>query len=176
MVGFFLPSEVHSVQTNTVSPGYPVMVEKASEQLIPSEQVNSLHNIPSPPLPKPLTYFILISTTLLWICALGVVIKILRKEQWSLKNALEEEANLPVGTPPIASGVMPVMVASASRLIALVGTIILGTFFIAIGYYVLWQLCNGQSIQDALNAWSYFLLGTTLFLPYGINKASSIFK
>ncbi|WP_052210252.1 hypothetical protein [Dickeya fangzhongdai] len=189
MVGLVLHALVQAAETNTASPLPPAAISlppmsnpasasgiAVSGQLLPPAQVNPLPYIAVSPLPKTLTYLILAGITLIWVCALGVVTKILRKDQWSLKNALEEEVELPAGTPPPASGIMPLMVASTSRLIALIGTIILGTFFLAIGYYVVWQLCNGQPIQDALDAWSYFLAGTTLFLPYGFNKASSLFK
>lgn len=139
-------------------------------------QINTLSHIAVTPLPRSLTYLIMISMTLAWTCAFGLVSKALHKGQWSLGRALEEEVDLPTGTPPPATGVMPLMIASSSRLIALLGTIIIGTFFIAIGYYVVWQLCNGQPIQDALNAWRYFMVGATLFIPYSFNKISSTFK
>jgi hypothetical protein len=132
--------------------------------------------LPATPLPKGLTWAIIIGTTLVWGFLSKVVINTLRRQGFSLKDALMEEATLPAGTPPPAAGALPPMVSSSSRLIALFGTILLGTFFVAIGYVVIWQLCNGQSIQNATSAWAYFAGGATLFLPYGINKAASVLQ
>ena len=129
-----------------------------------------------PGLPSGLTIALLAGVTLFWLTALIGLIRSLREGGWKLTQALMEEAALPEGTPPPAAGAVPPMVPSVSRLIAMVGTIVLGSFFLAIGYYVLWQLCNGQSIEAAQGAWSYFAGGATLFLPYGVNKLSSVFK
>ncbi|MEN3809736.1 hypothetical protein ABD440_04755 [Chromobacterium piscinae] len=127
-------------------------------------------------LPQWLTITLLAGVTLFWLTALIGVVRGLRAGGWRLSHALMEEAALPEGTPPPAAGAMPPMAPSVSRLIAMVGTIVLGSFFLAIGYYVLWQLCNGQSIEAAQGTWSYFAGGATLFLPYGVNKLSSVFK
>jgi hypothetical protein len=127
-----------------------------------------------PAMPRTLIYLILIGITVTLWFGLLVLLKTLSKQGWSLKDALTEEAKLPVGAPPPAAGALPPMVPSSSRLIALIGTVLQSTFFIAIGYYVIWQLCNGQSIQEATNAWTFFAGGATLFLPYGINKATSV--
>jgi hypothetical protein len=105
-----------------------------------------------------------------------IAIKALRAQQWKLALALSEEAKLPDNTPPPAAGQDPPMVPSSSRLIALFGTIILGTFFVGIGFYVVWQLCSGCDINTANAAWAFFASGATLFLPYGVNKAASVLQ
>ena len=116
----------------------------------------------------------MIGMALLLFIGLLAVIKALRAQQWSLALALSEEATLPEGTPTPAAGQLPPMVGSSSRLIALIGTIILGTFFVGIGFYVVWQLCCGHDINTANSAWAFFASGSTLFLPYGINKITSM--
>lgn len=128
------------------------------------------------PLPKPLTISILIGITLVLVFGLATVLRALRRCGWNLCDALSEEAELPDGTPPPAAGAPPPLVPSSSRVIALIGTIVLSTFFVGIGYWVIWQLCNGQPITEAQDVWSFFATGSTLFLPYGINKLSSIGK
>lgn len=128
------------------------------------------------PLPKPLTISILIGITLILVFSVATVSRALRRCGWNLCDALSEEAELPDGTPPPAAGAMPPLVPSASRIIALIGTIVLSFFFVGIGYWVIWQLCNGQPITGAQDVWSVFATGSTLFLPYGINKLSSIGK
>ncbi|WP_179401663.1 hypothetical protein [Burkholderia guangdongensis] len=105
-----------------------------------------------------------------------IVIKTLRKQNWDLGLALSEEAALPDGTPPPAAGQRPPMVPSASRLIALMGLIVFSAFFIGVGFYVVWALCNGQPIDDANKAWTFFASGAAMFLPYGANKFADAFK
>ncbi|RKP53545.1 hypothetical protein D7S86_14775 [Pararobbsia silviterrae] len=117
---------------------------------------------------------IMIGMALLLFTSLLVVLKALRTQNWNLAQALSEEAKLQDGTPTPAAGDLPPLVPSSSRLIALIGTIILATFFIGIGFYVVWQLCSGHDINTANTAWAFFASGATLFLPYGINKASSV--
>ena len=116
---------------------------------------------------------IVISMAVVMFIGLLIVIKTLRVQKWSLATALSEEASLPEGTPTPGAGQAPPMVASSSRLIALIGMIVLGTFFIAVGFYVVLQLYSGQSIDKANAAWGFFASGATLFLPYGANKLSS---
>ncbi|MBV8680387.1 MAG: hypothetical protein JO338_08070 [Aquitalea sp.] len=127
-------------------------------------------------LPDALTNTLLIGTTILILASLLLVVKTLKKQGWSLAQALAEESTLPDGSPTPAAGDLPPLIASSSRLIALIGTIVLGSFFVATGYFVLWRLCHGQSIAQANDAWSFFLAGASLYLPYGANKVASIFK
>jgi hypothetical protein len=127
-------------------------------------------------LPDWLINSILFGMTIVWVFALLMIMKALRKQDWDLSKALSEEAQLPAGTPTPAAGQLPPTLPSTSRLIALIGTVILGTFFLGVGYYVIWQLCNGQPITAANNAWAFFATGSTLFLPYGLNKVTSILK
>ncbi len=101
-------------------------------------------------------------------------IKVLRAPKRSLALALSEEATLPAGTPAPAAGQLPRMVASGSRRIALIGTVIPGTFFVGIGFYVVWQLCSGHSINMANYAWAFFVCVATMSLPDGVTKATSI--
>jgi hypothetical protein len=119
---------------------------------------------------------IVIGMAVVMFVGLLIVIKTLRVQKWSLATALSEEASLPEGTPTPAAGQSPPMVASSSRLIALIGMIVLGTFFIAIGFYVVLQLYSGQPVDKANAAWGFFASGATLFLPYGANKLSSAFQ
>jgi hypothetical protein len=119
---------------------------------------------------------IVIGMAVVMFVGLLIVIKTLRVQKWSLATALSEEASLPEGTPTPAAGQSPPMVPSSSRLIALIGMIVIGTFFIAIGFYVVLQLYSGQPIDKANAAWGFFASGATLFLPYGANKLSSAFQ
>jgi hypothetical protein len=129
------------------------------------------------PLPVALSVCIMIGMAILLFVGLLMSIKALRlNKDWSLGKALSEEAKLPDGTPPPPAGELPPLIPSSSRLIALLGTIILGTFYTGIGFYVVWQLCNGARIDAANSAWAFFVSGATLFLPYGANKAASMLQ
>lgn len=141
-----------------------------------SSSANAQTPVSAPSVPEWLTNAVLLGVTILWVLALVIIIKSLRKQNWNLGEALSEEATLPPGTPTPAAGQEPPTLPSSSRLIALIGTVLNGSFFIGIGYYVLWQLFNGQPVTAATNAWQFFLAGSTLFLPYGVNKVTSILK
>jgi hypothetical protein len=128
------------------------------------------------PLPLALTITILIGITLVLVLSLGVIIRTLHARDWNLALALSEEADLPPGTATPEAGQLPPTIPSSSRLIALIGTVIIGTFFIAIGYYLIWQICNDQPITGAKDAMTLILSGSALFLPYGVNKIASMSK
>ncbi|WP_321896684.1 nucleotidyl transferase AbiEii/AbiGii toxin family protein [Burkholderia cepacia] len=85
-------------------------------------------------------------------------------------------AKLPEGTLPPAAGQRSPMVPSASRLIALMGLIVFSAFFVGVGFYVIWVLCNHQPLDDANKAWTFFAAGAAMFLPYGANKFADAFK
>ncbi|NML35093.1 hypothetical protein [Paraburkholderia antibiotica] len=119
---------------------------------------------------------IMIAAALVLLISWMTVISALRKQNWNLGLALSEEAELPAGTPPPAAGQLPPMAPSASRLIALMGLIVFSTFFIGIGFYVIWALCNGRPLDGANDAWKFFAAGSAMFLPYGANKFADAFK
>ncbi|MBR8279061.1 hypothetical protein [Burkholderia vietnamiensis] len=119
---------------------------------------------------------ILIGIAAILVISWMVVIKTLRRQEWNLGLALSEEAKLPDGTPPPAAGQLPPMVPSASRVIALMGLIVFSAFFVGVGFYVIWALCNHQPLDDANKAWTFFASGAAMFLPYGANKFADAFK
>ncbi|AEG70622.1 hypothetical protein [Ralstonia solanacearum] len=119
---------------------------------------------------------ILVCMIVVLLLTLLLIVKALRRQNWNLAEALSEEAALPEGTPTPAAGQKPPLVASTSRLIALVGTVILGTFFTGIGFYVVWELFHAKSVDAASGAWTFFLSGAVLFTPYGTNKIAKIFQ
>jgi hypothetical protein len=119
---------------------------------------------------------IMIAVAVVLLIGWMTAINALRKQDWSLGLALSEEATLPAGAPPPAAGQLPPMVPSASRLIALMGLIVFSAFFIGVGFYAIWAMCNNQSLDGANNAWKFFAAGSAMFLPYGANKFSDAFK
>ncbi|MHA6887380.1 hypothetical protein [Ralstonia pseudosolanacearum] len=127
-------------------------------------------------LPEGLAAAILVCMIVVLLLTLLLLVKALRRQNWNLAEALSEEAALPEGTPTPAAGQKPPLVASTSRLIALVGTVILCTFFTGIGFYVVWELFHAKSMDAANSAWTFFLSGAVLFAPYGTNKIAKIFQ
>ncbi len=123
-----------------------------------------------------LFYLVIAVITIVWMVGIARVLQWLRKDDWNLAQAVSEEANLPDGTPTPAAGQLPPLVASTSRLIALLGAVIMSAFFIGLGYWVIWALFNGQSIEPANRTLTFFLSGTVLFTPYAANKVASIFQ
>ena len=118
----------------------------------------------------------MIGIALILVISWMIVIKTLRRQNWDLALALSEEAKLPPDTPPPAAGERPPMIPSASRLIALMGLIVFSAFFIGVGFYVIWALCRGHSLDTADKAWTFFASGAAMFLPYGANKFADAFK
>ncbi|OLF53675.1 hypothetical protein [Pseudomonas chlororaphis] len=64
---------------------------------------------------------------------------------------------------------------SSSRLGSAVGTFVLATMALGVGYYMLWALFTQQSV-DLSSIGTYFLSGSALFAPYAFNQLSSMFK
>ena len=108
---------------------------------------------------------------------LGLAFLLVRKalissSWWSLADALSEEAGnqgvLPVGQ-------RPEMVASSSRLIALLGLLVLLALFLGVGYSILWALYTGNSLPNISDLTSFFLSGLALFSPYAFNQVKEAF-
>lgn len=119
---------------------------------------------------------ILIGIAVFLMVSWMIVIMTLRRQTWNLGLALSEEAKLPEGAPPPVAGQLPPMVPSVSRLIALMGLTLFSAFFIGIGIYVIWALCNHQPLDDASKAWTLFASGAAMFLPYTVNKFADALK
>ncbi len=104
--------------------------------------------------------------------------------QWSLANALSEEADLPFkdaqGNIVTNNGqvvLAPVLVASSSRLIALYGMFAILLLYLGVGAFVLYDIGTGQPLPKDLDKVQTFLIGgLTLFAPYIVNKFASVFQ
>lgn len=105
----------------------------------------------------------------------------LLKSTWSLADALSEEATVTpkgqTGTPPVSAGtpmVISEMRASSSRLIALLGAIVIVFVFLGFGALALYKYATGQGIPDVDNVLKFVAGGAALFTPYAVNKLSSL--
>ena len=104
--------------------------------------------------------------------------------KWSLADALSEESDLPIldanGAPTIGPDgkviTAPRLVASTSRLIALMGLIGILMLYLAFGAIVIYYFGMGQGIPKGLaDVQNYLLAGLTLFAPYVVNKFAGVF-
>ena len=148
---------------------------------------------------KNVTDFLVIKDVVFWLIIafvtlfLLVTLKIIRRSlaegNWRMSEAISElEAPATAAAAPgdpaaeaaqgvTATPVKPVMVASSSRLIALIGGIILAAMYLGTGYYMLFAvfyLPEDVKRIDEIN--QFFVMGMTLFSPYAVNKLSNMFK
>lgn len=115
-----------------------------------------------------------------------------------MADALSEDVDLPVinevtvtagGTTTVTKSPLydaagkpvlaPVMKASSSRLIALMGTIVILFMFIGFGVLILLdfgkngKISNSGSVSEIIK---FLVAGMTLFAPYVVNKFASLFQ
>jgi uncharacterized membrane protein (DUF485 family) len=94
--------------------------------------------------------------------------------KWSLADALSEDVEL--SDPTDATKKFTKLVASSSRLIALLGSIAILALYIGFAIVVLWFYARAGVIPDSTGSVIQFLLsGLALFAPYVVNKFSSLF-
>jgi hypothetical protein len=98
-----------------------------------------------------------------------------KERQWSLGDALSEESSVQPPPAEIHGRGNVIMLASASRLIALVGLLAAVPVVIGVGYAITWNLIVNGACPDlsGVRAW---LIGISLaFAPYLANQVRSIF-
>jgi hypothetical protein len=137
-------------------------------------------------------------TGLLLVFLLGILVSLKNSPDWSLAGALAEKsvatrtvtkrdeqpraAEPNKGTEQQTAAVRieatPELVlgSSASRLIATLGTLVLTTIMLGVGYAMIWSLFTRGQIP-ALDGIGPFLLGgAALFAPYAFNQLKEAFK
>ncbi len=117
------------------------------------------------------------------VVALGAIRRALAVpgSTWSLPDALSEEVTLPlldIGGSPVLQGTSvvttPRLVASTSRLIALMGMLAILALFIGFGVFVLRDFATTGCMPSSTSEIVQFLLaGLTLFAPYAVNKVAA---
>ena len=86
-------------------------------------------------------------------------------DTWSLADAVSEETEIVVdGTKKT------ILLASSSRLIALLGLVVLLVAFLGFGVIAMWSLAESGSMPSLAEVSKFLVGGATLFLPYGINQ------
>lgn len=126
--------------------------------------------------PDPLVPYVIaiIVMTLFGLVTLGGFLRTLKySTTWMIGDALSEEAgNQPPVLPP---GMKPIMVASASRTIALFGLFVIMTGVVGVAYYIVWALFYGRSLADLQKLMPFFYGSAALFAPYAVNQMKEAF-
>ena len=118
-----------------------------------------------------LLILIIMFGTVISVCgSIGVIAKRLQTSGWSLKDALTEPTPAPVAGAPA-----PVGASSSSRLIALLGMVVIMILFVSVGLVAMWQFAENDHV-DLSQFQSYFLAGASLFVPYMFNQIRNIGK
>jgi hypothetical protein len=140
-----------------------------------------------PPISGVLVYSVIIFVLALILFGIATIRVALSNSTWSLADALSEEAEVTfkekIGdeyVPKFDDNMKPVtvtqLVASSSRLIALIGLIAILAMFVGFGAFTLYRFAFGQDVSKGIDDVMKFLLGgMTMFAPYIINKFASIF-
>jgi hypothetical protein len=128
---------------------------------------------------------------LVWIIIVLVLVSVLlalvwlrnamTKSTWSLSDALSEEADVAWitadGLKTDATGkpvTMSELRASTSRLIALLGAIVILFLFLGFGAFVLYQYGTTGAMPPVGDILKFLAGGLALFAPYAVNKLSSL--
>jgi len=115
-----------------------------------------------------------IMTAILAFAFVFVALGLLRSRDWQLGDAVSEEAgNQP---DPLPIGTKPIMVASSSRLIALLGLLNILGVFLGFGYYFLYSAFAGtMHLEDMKSVIYYLFSGAVMFAPYLANQLREAF-
>jgi hypothetical protein len=132
--------------------------------------------------------YVVLSVILLgsWM-TLMVIIRALRNSGWSLADALSEACEI-TAMEADASGANKIMLdadgrpflitemrASTSRVIALLGMIVILLIFLGFGMFALYAFAETGSMPDSIGkAVDFIVAGLTLFAPYVADKFSKI--
>ncbi|MDN3578491.1 hypothetical protein QWZ03_17105 [Chitinimonas viridis] len=139
-----------------------------------------------------LVYFIAVTglVTLILLSVLAAIRRALIKQGWRIAEAMSEEldaASLPAAMANPAPQATPTatdtyqlpghLIPSASRLIGMVGLVIMAAMYVGIGYFALYAaFFSPASLAYIDDLAKYFLVGSALFAPYAFNQLSSMMK
>ncbi len=121
------------------------------------------------------------------LIALILIRAALVNSKWSLSDALSEEVEVTAvetvngaQKPMLDANQQPLTItemrASTSRVVALMGMIVIIMMFLGFGTFALYEFAvTGNMPQSIDNVVDYLLAGLTLFAPYVVNKFSTMF-
>ena len=130
--------------------------------------------------------YLVILIVLVGVLVSMLIIRVsLAENHWSLSDALSEDVELtlmendkPVTDPSTGKPVViKKLYPSSSRLVALVGMIIIMFMFLAFGSFALFGFAKTGVMPESISSVVKFLVtGLTLFAPYAVNKFSKLFE
>jgi hypothetical protein len=126
--------------------------------------------------PGPFWVVFWVVTILLFVFLMVMFIGLLRNKDWSLADAVSEEAAPQPPTLPEKREGKPIMVASSSRLVALLGLLGILSMFIGVGYYLLWVLFCTGTVPQLWEIVRFFYTGAAMFAPYIVNQIRETFE
>lgn len=162
-------------------PATPVAAAAAPAAASPSPAASAPGTTPGKPAPlanseEPSSsafQFVAFIMTAFAAAALIVFVRALsRSTTWSLGDAISEEAGSQPSLPP---GMRPVMVASASRTIALFGLFMTMSTMLGVGYYIVWALFHGRDLSGLEKITPFFYGSAAIFAPYAVNQMKEAF-
>ncbi|MBI5937728.1 MAG: hypothetical protein HY850_07765 [Betaproteobacteria bacterium] len=138
--------------------------------------------------PKPWFVYAVVGIVLIGsLYALILIRAALVNSKWSLSDALSEETAVTaietvngVEKPMLDANQQPLTItemrASTSRVVALMGMIVIIMMFLGFGTFALFEFAmTGNMPKSIDNVVNYLLAGLTLFAPYVANKFSTMF-
>lgn len=120
--------------------------------------------------------------------SLNCIMSALSKSKWALADALSEEASVVSleadGSggfkPRLGADGKPIMItelrASSSRMIALVGMILILLMFLGFGIFAMYSFAKTGVMPNPENMVNFLAAGMTLFAPYLVNQFSALFE
>lgn len=117
---------------------------------------------------------ILVAAAVLLVFA-AVVSKLKNSPDWKLGEAVSEEVEFAETDADGKVTKTTRMMASSSRLIALLGMMVILLLFLGVGEVVIWDVAHGKD-PDLGGVLNFFLAGASLFVPYAINQVRSGFE
>ncbi len=121
-------------------------------------------------------YGIIATVFIASLLAMALIRKALEGTKFSLSDALSEEVTITDPSDPTGKTTKTELVGSTSRVIALMGSIVIMMMFVGFGAFVLYYYGTVQAVPAATkDVISFLVAGLTMFAPYTVNQFSSIF-
>jgi hypothetical protein len=148
-----------------------ILALTAGTLLLPTKGLFAADNNTPPPTPMPGVAITLIMIAIVSAVTGSVILIGVRLKQsgWSLRDALTEPSV------PGTGGAPPIGASSSSRLIALLGMVVILILFVGVGLVAVWQFAENNRV-DLSQFQNYFLAGASLFIPYVMNQVRNIGK
>lgn len=189
VLSLFIGAQVLAETAPNPTPPVQVPNTQAPTVQAPTTKQTSPTEVDTPWVAPEPWFINIVSFTVLFgsLIAMLFIRKAVSTSKWSLSDALSEETQVTaqeekdgVKKPTLDTSGRPIMItemrASASRVIALMGMVVILMMFLGFGTFALYGFAKTGSVPASIdNVVSFLLAGLTLFAPYAVNKFSSLF-